>query len=60
MIRTTYRILKCDKEELQRVFDECMNTNYPLLYIDAIDKKPFFSKDAEMYNWLTPHINISE
>lgn len=59
MIRTTYRILKCDREELIKVFDEALNTNYPLLYVDAIDNKPFVSKNAEIYNWLTPNIKIN-
>lgn len=60
MIRLTYRILGCDQKALMDIWEQALNTDLPLLYIDAIDKTPFLSDDAEIYEWLTKIVDTSK
>lgn len=60
MIRTTYNILKCDREEVKRVWNIALQRQDPLLYIDAFEDEkgwfPFLDANAEIYNWLTSQV----
>lgn len=58
MIRLSYKTLKCDREEVKKLYEQAIERKENLLYIDVDNLGVLFvSPTAERYEWLTSQIN---